>query len=87
MENIYIFIMKSNNPEIDQTWGDQWLFKLGFVLQVGDIINFRKDICVDNLENDYNTHLFKVVQREIVLDEEIEDTGGFMRIFIEPVYQ
>lgn len=89
MENahIYLFIIKSDNPKVDEEWNGEWLLETTHFIQIGDTINFSKEKCLDNLLNDYKTALFKVINREFVMDSDNSSSGGYIELHISPLKQ
>lgn len=87
MENahVYIIVIKSDNPKIDKEWGKEWMLETTHIIQLGDTMNFNMEKCLDNLLNDYNTALFKVINREFVMDSDNSSSGGFIELHVSPL--
>lgn len=83
--NIYFLIMKSDNPKIDIDWSKDWMLETTYTLQVGDIINFKAEKCLDNLLKDYKTFLFKITNRIFYMDTCNDSTGGIIELYISPI--
>lgn len=87
MENshIYIIVIKSDNPKIDEEWKSDWMLETTHLIQLGDTINFNMEKCLDNLLNDYNTASFKVINRVFFMDSDNSSSGGYIELHVSPL--
>ncbi|MDV4099062.1 hypothetical protein CMT22_17710 [Elizabethkingia anophelis] len=86
MENSHIYYINIIVPgkSVDKDWSFLQ-FETTFNLIVGDIINLKNHIDIEDLVNDYKTKTFKIMGRGFILDEDNETSGGIMLLEVVPV--
>lgn len=88
-KNGYFFKLDTQNLELNPDWdelnGACWYFAEKFIK--GDIINFKNTSIQDFMMKDFNTNLFKVIQREFLIQSPADEIkSGTFTLTIEPFY-
>lgn len=78
--NYYLTFITSD-IELYNRWDDTAI-ETTANLVVGDLINFRNENFVENLEKDFGTREFLITKRIFLLDSDFEDVGGVFRLFL-----
>lgn len=87
MENSIIYFLKlsSEKPHIDDFYNLLDL-ETTYNLSVGDVINLKNKPYSDNLVQDYQTYLFKIIDRVFLSDDDNENNGGVLTLSVVPYF-